>query len=248
VELELRSRLADELSAGPEPPIGDVVDAAVRRGRRLRVARRLRVGAAALLTLAVAAGLVAGGAALGPVLGPAQGPVRVQVATAADPLVPATAAGLLVLLESLLPSGVTSGFAGAKDGLTVQVFLDTGRGPGMLRVSVGTDAHGAAAAVAGGEVTGPVPRKDGSKVTVAHLRDSCVQRTVVLLYRPDGIVVQVNIAACLGWDAGPDPTAPQVLTAVQAEAVAADPRWGTLISRSLVDEGAVRHPDLPELA
>ncbi|MET7418746.1 hypothetical protein [Dactylosporangium sp. NPDC005555] len=250
MELELRSRLTDELSTGPEPPIGDLVVASMRQGRRLRVARRLRMGGIALLAVVVAAGLVGGVVTLRPAA-----PQVVTPATGTDPLVPATPAGLLVLLESLLPDGVTSGYAATPGGgLMVQVYLDTGHGPGMLRVAVGRDADGPAAvghrAVmdGGGAVTGPVRRADGAQVTVVFLPDNCVQRTVVLFDRPDGIVVQVNIAACLAWDGTGNPPGPQVLTAVQAEAVAADPRWGTMLPRSLVDEGAARHPTLPDLA
>ncbi|MGI5177065.1 hypothetical protein ACQEVZ_12105 [Dactylosporangium sp. CA-152071] len=248
MELELRSRLADELSAGPEPPIGDLVAASILQGRRLRVTRRLRHGAAALLAVLVTTGLVGGWAVLRP------GAAQVGAPALAGPLVPATPAGLLVLLESLLPEGVTSGYAGSADGgLMVQVYLDTGRGPGMLRVAVGRDTNGPLGAderakLSQGAVTGPFRRPDGAEVTVAYLPDNCVQRTVVVLHRPDRVVVQVNIAACLAWDGTANAEAPQVLTAVQAEAVAADPRWGVMIPRSLVDAGAARHPTLPELA
>jgi hypothetical protein len=45
VEQDLRARLSDELSEAAEPPIGDLVGVALRRGRRLRV-RKPRAPAA----------------------------------------------------------------------------------------------------------------------------------------------------------------------------------------------------------
>jgi hypothetical protein len=236
VEQDLRTRLVDELSAGSEPPIGDLVTDSLRQGRRLRMTRRLRYGAVALLVVAVTVGLAGGRAALGP-----QAQVGAPALAPAEELVPATPAGLLALLEELLPAGATSGYAGTDDGqLMVQVYLDTGRGPGMLRVAVGTDPGGKAADPAGGT--------QAAVATVTELPDNCVQRTVVLHRRPDGISVQVNIASCLAWDGTTNPVAPQALTVEQAKAVAADPRWGVMIPRSLVDAGQAQHPDLPELA
>ncbi|MEV4517637.1 hypothetical protein AB0K00_52855 [Dactylosporangium sp. NPDC049525] len=230
MEQELRTRLVDELSAGSEPPIGDLVTASLRQGQRLRMTRRLRYGAVALLVVAVTVGLAGGRAALGP-------PAQVGAPALAEQLVPATPAGLLALLEELLPEGATSGYAGTDDGqLMVQVYLDTGRGPGMLRVAVGTDNL---SAKGGGQAPA---------VTVTELPDNCVQRTVVQHRRPDGVSVQVNIASCLAWDGTTNPVAPQALTVEQAKAVAADPRWGVMIPRSLVDAGQAQHPDLPELA
>ena len=147
------------------------------------------------------------------------------------------------MLEELLPAGTTSGYAGTDDGqLMVQVYLDTGRGPGMLRVAVGSDNPGGKAAAA------PADRTQGAVSTVSELPDNCVQRTVVLHRRPDGISVQINIASCLAWDGTTNPVAPQALTVEQAKAVAADPRWGVMIPRSLVDAGQAQHPDLPALS
>jgi hypothetical protein len=142
-----------------------------------------------------------------------------------------------VLLEELLPAGPTSGYAGTSNGqLMVQVYLDTGHGPGMLRVAVGAE-----------DPDGQAGTAQGGVVSVSELPDNCVQRTVVLMRRADGVSVQINIASCLAWDGTTNPVAPQALTVEQAQAVVADPRWGAMIPRSLVDAGAARHPALPEL-
>ncbi|WP_345144393.1 hypothetical protein, partial [Dactylosporangium darangshiense] len=71
MEQDLRARLADELSDAAEPPIGDLVGAALRRGRRLRTLRRLGSGGAAVTVIAARA---AAGALLVPAPVPVAGP------------------------------------------------------------------------------------------------------------------------------------------------------------------------------
>jgi hypothetical protein len=151
---ELGTLLAAELAEVVEPPIGDLAERSLRRGRRLRTVRRWRIGGTMLAVLLVlglgsAAGLTATG---GRASGPDPVAVAAQEATpsappsppwtpppgapATGPRIPATAPGLLVLLLSLLPQGSTGHYAASPGGLLVQTYLDTGGGPGMLRVGV----------------------------------------------------------------------------------------------------------------
>jgi len=154
----------------------------------------------------------------------------------------ATSAAMLHLLTTLLPPGRTSHYAvAADDHLHVQLYLDDGAGPGMVRVSVGQASAAArkAAAARGGKTT----------VTVTHAEGNCVQDTVVGAARPDGTVVQVDVATCLAWDGTSNPPARPALTEAQAVRVAADPRWGVTMDGQLVALGAKQFPGgLPEFS
>ena len=114
----------------------------------------------------------------------------------------------------------------------MQLYLDDGSGPGMVRV-----------AVAGEQPIADEPPRAGTvSVTITHMPDNCLQGTVVDAAWPDGTLVQVDVASCLD-QAGP-PTLP-ALTDDQAVRVAADPRWGVTMDSRLVAEGAKRFPALP---
>ncbi|RSM71770.1 hypothetical protein DMB66_06985 [Actinoplanes sp. ATCC 53533] len=137
---------------------------------------------------------------------------------------------MLVLLEGLLPAGRTS--APAKTGprdLHVQLYLDRGKGPGMIRVSVSGETR-----------TGP--RTGTPAVTVDSLPDNCIQSTVARARWPDGLTVQADLATCLAWDGRRNPPAPRALSTDEARAIVADPRWGTTMDAGLVRAGADRFP------
>jgi hypothetical protein len=224
VEQDLRARLSDELNEAAEPPIGDLVGVALQRGRRLRVRRRLRVGGAAVAVTALLLGgaLSVRGGGVGEPAQEVAAPVR---------LVPASTAGLLQLLLSTLPPGATSNYAADPAQPMIQVYLDRGNGPGMLRVTVSQDDR------PGGVKTGAP--------TVSQLPDNCIQRTIVTVRHAGGVMVQVNIASCLAWDGQQNQPAPQALSVEEATAVAADPRWGLKIEESLEAAGAEHFGPLP---
>jgi hypothetical protein len=142
----------------------------------------------------------------------------------------ATPEAMLVLLEELLPPGRTSGHArtGPRD-LHVRLYLDRGKGPGMIRVSV-----------RGNPVPGPRPGDPA--VSVDSLPDNCIQSTVVRAEWPGGPVVQADIASCLARDGRRNEPAPQVLTKDEARAVVTDPRWGPAMDAGLVRAGAEQFP------
>lgn len=116
----------------------------------------------------------------------------------------------------------------------MQLYLDDGSGPGMVRVGVESS----------GPISGEPPGGEAVSVTIRHMPDNCLQGTVVDAAWPDGTLVRVDVASCLD-QAGP-PTLP-ALTVDQAVRVAADPRWGVTMDAALVAAGAKQFPTLPVL-
>jgi hypothetical protein len=258
---DLRALLRADLNAERPPPLGDVVGAAIRDGRRIRRKRRfLTIGAGSVIVTALAAAAVLLGD--GPVAGrfeqaavvPPQ-TVPIEPAAPTDPprartltihsgteradglRRKATSAAMLHLLTLLLPPGRTSHYGVASDDdLHVQLYLDDGNGPAMVRVSL--------AKLAAAEVRAEdSPRGAGTTVTIQHMPGNCVQSTVVDAEWPDGTLVQVDVATCLPVDGvRHKPTRP-ALTADQAIRVATDPRWGVMMDERLVRVGAQEFPE-----
>lgn len=119
------------------------------------------------------------------------------------------------------------------DDLQVQLFLDGGSGPGVVRVEVDKN-----------EPKGVEPPRGGTaRVTIRHMPDNCLESMVVDAVWPDGTVVQVEVPTCLD---GPQlPPAPPALTVDEAVRVAADPRWGVTMDPKLVTVGAQEFPSPP---
>jgi hypothetical protein len=148
----------------------------------------------------------------------------------------ATPEAMLVLLRELLPPGRTSNYAKAAGGdLHVQMFLDQGYGPGMVRVSV----------------TGFPPlvrrpdRVGRPKISVERLPNNCIQSMTVNAVFPDGTDVRADVASCLAWDGRANTTAKPPLTEGQASRLVSNPRWGLFMDSSLVMVGANVFPDVP---
>lgn len=272
---DLRALLRADLNDERPPPLGDVVHAAIRDGRRIRRNRRLRTfGASAAAVAVFATGLVLmsdGGVAPRPE--PASGPQAAREAaqeTAPKTLPPqtvpimptapmappeartltihngterangsrkkATSAAMLHLLTLLLPPGRTSHYGVASDDdLHVQLYLDDGNGPAMVRVAVDKSAPYGDESPRGGTVT----------VTIQHMPDNCVQSTAVGAEWPDGTLVQVDVASCLPFDGRQNRPTRSALTTDQAVRVAADPRWGVTMDDALVAVGGQQFPRLP---
>jgi len=268
---DLRALLRADLSEERPPPLGDLVDAAIRDGRRIRRRRRISTITASLLALAAAVtafvlvgdGGVAGGrqdllGAAGdgsPQTVPPVPPVpkitgeartltiRSGMADAGGSQRKATSAAMLHLLTELLPPGRTSHFGVAPgDDLQVRLYLDEGAGPGLVKVAVGKEAPNGA----------EPPRGATASVTIRHMPDNCLQSLAVDAAWPDGTLVQVDVATCLDR-AGDSPTrsddraetTPLVLTVDEAVRVAADPRWGVTMDAALVSQGAREFPAPP---
>jgi hypothetical protein len=247
---DLRALLRADLADERPPPLGDVVGAAIREGRRVRRRRRLAVAAAAAAVLVVAAV-----AAFGPVprvpslpsaLPPGSVPsIAIRPATAAPANTvtvrngtrraegtqkKATSAAMLDLLTALLPPGRTSHYAVAPDNaLHVQLYYDAGYGPSMLRLAVGQK---------------PTGRERGTTatVTVSHVPGNCVQDTVVVAAWPDGTTVQLDLATCLAFEGRRNPPAKPQLSEAEATVVVSDARWGVTMESGLVEQGARAFP------
>jgi hypothetical protein len=261
---ELRTLLRAELGEERPPPLGDLVDVAIRDGRRIRRVRRLGLagaGAAVLGVVALTASLGWGAAApppagiaaaapsarggLGPrvvpsaaTVSPSSSPFPVMIAgpPVAGPTAKATGGAMLVLLTKLLPPGKTSNFAVAKGEDThVQLYLDTGKGPGMIRASLEKD------------FTDRPASPHQASVTVDRLPDNCVQSIVVDAALPNGANLAIDIGTCLAWDGKRNRPAPAAITADEAVKVATDPRWGLTMDAQLVKAGAKMFPDLPTM-
>jgi hypothetical protein len=146
----------------------------------------------------------------------------------------ATPAAMLRLLTVLMPTGRTSHFAvAADDDLRVQLYLDAGAGPAMVRLAVD-------------KVPGGGERGDTATVTVTPAGGDCLDDTVVRAGWPDGTRVTLDLASCLPEI--PRLPTPLALTVDQAVAVAADPRWGLSMDAALVAAGDRAYGTLPEFA
>ena len=228
-----------------EPPIGDLVGEAVAEGRRMRTARRLRVGGAGLAVLIVA-GLVAipvvrstgAPAPAAPAVIAAGPSAAASSSTPATHRVKATPAGMLELLLQNLPEGETSHYAGITqdDDVSVQTFLDRGNGPGMIRLHVMTrkesDFSGLGTWISLG---------NGTKYLTKSVSGNCYQHTIVWVHHPDDTLLQFDLANCPEVDST---KIKQPLTAREAAEVGADPRWGLTIDPELNQKGAATFPHL----
>jgi hypothetical protein len=151
--------------------------------------------------------------------------------------VPATPAGLLELVGRLLPAGQTSHHAvSSDDSRHVQVYLDRGQGPAMIRFWVAKAQSPAELPCPAFASCTDVGR---DRVELMEIDGNCIQRWSVALRRADGVVIFFNLASCLSWDGTANPPAPKALTTDEAVRIAFDPRWGTLLPR----DALARLPD-----
>ncbi|MEV4351869.1 hypothetical protein AB0J83_46040 [Actinoplanes sp. NPDC049596] len=229
-----------------EPPIGDLVEGAVARGRRMRTARRIRVGSAGVAVLVVAGlaaiplvrGTEGSAPAAPPVVAAAAPSAAASSSTPTAPRVKATPAGLLELLRQNLPEGKTSHYAGITEGsdVSVQTFLDRGTGPGMIRLHVMTRKESAFS-----DIGTWIPLGNGTKYMTHSVPGNCLQGTIVYVHHPDDTLLQFDLATC---PAIGGTKIKQPLTAREAAEVGADPRWGLKIDPELNRKGAAAFPHL----
>jgi hypothetical protein len=147
----LRMMFREEMSAERQPPLGDLLGDAVRDGRRARRTRRAWIGVGStgvVAAVAVGAFLVVPGKGPQREVAPLKGPVPVLAASSTSTVIkqpsgpksPVTDAAVVEQLARLLPAGRTSGFAqGSKEANRYafgQIYLDAGKGPGMVRAFV----------------------------------------------------------------------------------------------------------------
>jgi hypothetical protein len=146
----------EEMSAVQQPPLGGLLEDAVRDGRRVRRTRRVWAGVscAVVAAVAVAGFMVVPGktahrqTAPPGTAAPLTGPVPLLAASSTSTVIrqpagtksPVTDAAVVEQLARLLPRGKTSGYAGGSKAAGWyafgQIYLDTGKGPGMIRAFV----------------------------------------------------------------------------------------------------------------
>ncbi|WBB98588.1 hypothetical protein O7553_06630 [Solwaraspora sp. WMMA2059] len=169
---------------------------------------------------------------------------------AAGTTAPATAAGAVELLTRLLPAGRTSGYAkvdpaGSAGAVAVQLQLDRGDGPLLIRFSVSPDQlseEALAAGCAAGQICYPLA--GGGTVIFDDGAGTCLGGRSVRYHRADGTLIRLDLARCGGGPARSTPL-PTALTGQETLAVVLDPRWGTRLPADLVREGDVRFGELP---
>lgn len=237
-----------------EPPLGDLVGEAVAKGRRMRTARRLRVGGAGLAVLVVAGlaaiPLVRSTAPTAPapagisVAAPSTGTSSPAPAAVTEiERVKGTPAGVLKLLTENLPEGRTSHYAGVvEDGdVSVQTFLDRGKGPGMIRLHVMTRTMSELNSNRSALTGTWIPLGNGVQYQATSVPGNCVQDTIVYVRHADDTLLQFDLYGCPELDGR---KMRQVLTAREAAEVGADPRWGVKIDPALNKQGAAAFPHL----
>ncbi|MDN3358341.1 hypothetical protein [Actinomadura sp. DC4] len=170
----LREMFREEMSAQQQPPVSGLLEDAVRDGRRARRTQRVWIGlgsTGALAALAVGAfAIVSPGRETEPL---AAAPLKVAapvlaasststvIKQPAGPKSPVTDAAVVEQLQRLLPQGRTSGYAQGPEEqgryAFGQIYLDTGKGPGMIRAFVYKGALG-------DDLCDPAKRKAARKV------------------------------------------------------------------------------------
>jgi hypothetical protein len=141
----------EEMSAERPPPLGGLLEDAVRTGRHARRSRRVWIGlgsAGALAAMTAAAFVIPSGKSPQQAATPLTKPAPVLAASStstvirqpAGPKSPVTDAAVVEQLARLVPKGTLSGFAkGSEEAGRYafgQLYLDTGKGPGMIRAFV----------------------------------------------------------------------------------------------------------------
>ena len=94
----------------------------------------------------------------------------------------------------------------------VQLYLDRGDGPGMVRLAIYRDNLGG----------DPAP----GTVELTEIPDNCVQNQMVTVHHRGGLQVNLMISTCLVWDPKGTLPAPPVLSVKEATEIAAQPESG----------------------
>jgi len=244
----VRQLFQQELPGLPEPPLGTLVQDAMRQGKRMRATRRI-YGATV-----VAAGLAFATVVAVQANSPAtdrQNAVSSAASSSAatsEAYLPAatpsgrtgaTPDGLLEVLLQDLPDGPTSHYAKASDGgLHVQAFLHDRSGPGMIRIRVLDGPDVLPAQMVTGRTSWTLP--NGNTATVSTLPEDCTRSLHVDVERPNGITVSVDVGTCLSWDGFLLGQGRITLTSQQAVEIANDSRLSVRMTKKLIESGAKR--------
>ncbi len=242
----VRTVLELELGRLAEPPIGGLVDDALRAGRRdrrVRTAARaagagLGLAAVVLAVVAVPRLLGVGGTSAVPVppAGPAQAATTVapsEATTTAQPPTPADAttppagrAGVKAALQQEIEAAL--GDLGLTGTPTYEFFSpkEVAQGSPVVRVVVETGRG------PGMFQLSHVPPSDVDEVTADTNPDNCIQSETVLVRSTRSTGMQVDVATCLSWDGTQNPPSVAPLTQEQATRLALRPDLQAALDRA----------------
>ncbi|MGK4585915.1 hypothetical protein [Kitasatospora sp. HPMI-4] len=257
---EFRSTLSEELSDSDPPPLGDLVGAAIRHGRRARRIRTVGAVAGSAVALTAVAALVGGlpGTTATPT-GPGAATASKGSAPAGAPpaTVPATPAALLQAALNALPQGTkTEHYAGNpvdtadNQNPSAEFYVRTEKGLGMVRVLLfdGTgDRRGCDTSTdrPGDQRTDQCfTNARGEDVYLSHPGNG-VQDTSVVVLHSDGTGVQVSLGSRLEWNGATNPQGVTPLTDDQAVALAGDPALSLTMAPDFVTAANTHFAALP---
>jgi len=246
----------EEFTVNPPPP-RDVVSGALRAGRRLRRWRRAIVGGGLVLVGAFIA--ITTITRYADPLGVTAADVVIVPVPTSGAKVQATPAGVLEALSYLVPGTYVSpeatyntierGNTDDVDMIIVSAKVTTARGSGQITVNITRNPGVYAQTTTSGkchryyaESCSYLNLDDGTKVVILHMDGNCDETTTVTATRPSDVEVTVFVPTCIDSRT----PAPQMLTAAEAVAIAANPALDMQMAASLVEAGAQHFPDLPE--
>ena len=159
--------------------------------------------------------------------------------------VPATAGGMLALLQGLHPEAPLSHIAANPSGLAIQANLDLGNGEGMVRIWLfrNTATESDTCNAAGAQCL----HQGGNLIRIEHPAGNCIEATMVTVIRPDNNAVSLADATCQMWNGTANVPSPAPLTQAQAIAIASDDLWSLSMDQALVQAGAKTYPTLPPI-
>lgn len=245
----LRDRLGTELAELQEPPLGDLVSGALRRGKRLRLARRARIAGSALAAVALlVAGLIFGGHLIAGKRAPSASDVPVLSLASSAPAVPTsptTLAAMVYRFRQLSGGQVTHIAVDSGSPYSLQFYLNRNNGPGMLHFYMVTNGQlGPCAPTNSTLPCDSVTAPGGLPAQVLGNPSNCVETNSVSVNHGNGLIVTIEVATCLPWNGTANPPCNPALTAEEAIVIAADPSWGQRMSSALVAAGDAQYPSL----
>jgi hypothetical protein len=163
---------------------------------------------------------------------------------------PTTPAAIVYRLQQLMPAGRTSGYAHTPgEQLFGQIYLDQGKGPGMVRLHIDPHAATASSKAACADSRSDCRQlPDGSAVSVVRIPDNCIQSLSVAVIHPNGMAVQIDVSSCLAWNGRTNPAGTLALTEAQAIKIADDAGWGTTMDSAFVAQAAEKFPNLADVS
>lgn len=177
--------------------------------------------------------------------------IEVQQPKPVDRMYLATPAGTLELLDRILAKNTSGHAVGetsdpAAGATYVQIYVDRGKGPAMIRFSVSEERRRPDELTCEAWET-CYPLDDGGELAISDNPENCVAGRGITLRRADGILITANLARCLMWNGSTNPPAPVALSTQEAVDLVLDPLWGTRMPAEIVLAGTSNFPNLPSI-